>query len=126
MAVEKEKNWLGIIAFTISLVSILIFALTVYVATSFQMTPTTSSQLQLIVGFVGVVGVFLELIAIGLGIGGLFQKSKKSLSVAGISIASATLLVLLGLALIGMATDRRQPPSVTPSPSIHPLGSSST
>ena len=49
---------------------------------------------------------FLDLLAVGLGIAGIFQKTKERITaIIGTIISSATLLITLSLISVGLAMD---------------------
>lgn len=105
---ESNKNSvLGIISFIISLVAgislIGLLAVSVAMESINQGNVEKDTSKSFILGLLLICILFLEFIAFGLGIGGLFQKnSKKLLAILGIVFSSMTVLAFCALVVIGM------------------------
>lgn len=104
--IEKKHSILGIISFSISILSgLTMFALIGY-ATFCEITTEGGINEESTIAIVLGLGMFviggILLVAIGLGIAGLFQKnSKKIFSILGLVLSSATVLATLALILVG-------------------------
>jgi hypothetical protein len=103
---EQKNSGFGISAFGISIVSgifMLIIIVTAGVMGSQPGGVDENSPIAMTVGLAMFFFLFLDMIAVMLGIIGLFQQDRKKLfAVLGIAIASLTILGTLGLMLIGL------------------------
>jgi len=105
--VEKVHSGLGISAFIISVGAGLLMFL-VFVAAGVLETTTPGGMDEesvgaLLVGLAMFGLLFLDLVAIGLGIAALFQKQRKKVfAVLGIIFAVSTIVITLALMVIGL------------------------
>jgi hypothetical protein len=104
---EQTHSGLGIASF---IMSIAICALTfLVIVTAGVMEVTTPGGIgevgTTLVGLLTIGCLFLDFIALGLGIGGLFKKDrKKVLSILGIAFSASTIFLTLTLIFIGLAS----------------------
>lgn len=105
---EPPKNsGLGIASFITSVVSGVLIFVTIVVAGVLQVTTPggvdENSAANIIIGLFIIGFLFAALVAIGLGIGGLFQKERKKIfSILGIIFSSVTLLCTVFVIIIGL------------------------
>jgi len=83
------------------------FAAAAYLKVTGEITPGRN----IVVGFVLFLGWMLELVAAGLGIAGLFDKSsKKGFPIAGLAIGLSVLVTSIAMIMIGIAKARGEFP----------------
>jgi len=105
---EPQKNsGLGLASFITSVVSGVLIFLTIVVAGVLQVTTPggvdENSATNIIIGLFIIGFLFATLVAIGLGIGGLFQKERKKIfSILGIIFSSVTLLCTVFVIIVGL------------------------
>lgn len=101
---QKKQSGLGIASFVMSLVSIISYIITIFVAGALQLEGDISDSGLAIVGlFVILIGL-MNITALILGIVALFMKNrKKSLAVAGIIINVIAIIGIILLMIIGSA-----------------------
>lgn len=101
-----KHSVLGIVSFSLSMIVGALILITFVIAGIMEMrTPDGMDEraLSTIVIGLAIIGLILmDLLAFGIGIGGLFQKnSKKLFAILGIICSALTLLVTLGLIVLG-------------------------
>jgi hypothetical protein len=102
-AVRRHKG-LGISSFIIALICsaflLIVFAIAGFLTSTGKATPGTNT----LVGFGMIFGVFVDLIAIGLGIAGAMDRSsKKVFPVLGLVLGIGIVLLSVALVVIGLA-----------------------
>lgn len=105
---SQKHSGLGITSFITSIVSAIIILITIVVAGVIAATTPggmdEKSATTIIVGLFIIVFLFVTIIALGLGIGGLFKKERKKLfSILGIIFSSVTLICTILVMIIGLA-----------------------
>lgn len=103
---EPKHSALGITSFILSIVVGGLILVTFLIAGVMEMrSPEGMDERALSTVVIGlaIIGLILmELLAFGIGVGGLFQKaSKKLFALLGIIVSSLTLIVTLGLIVLG-------------------------
>ena len=101
-----KHSGLGIASFIISILAGMILFVCVIIAGAMEAsTPggiDEESAGAMIVGLVMFFCFFLEMLAIGIGIGGFFQKDRnKIFAILGIAFSIATCLGIIGLMILG-------------------------
>jgi len=104
---ERKHSGLGIASFVISIITgLMMFMLFVVAGVMETSTPggmDENSMEAMLVGLFLFALLFLDLLAVGLGVAGLFQKERRKLfAVLGLVFAAATIVVALLLVLIGL------------------------
>ena len=104
---EIKHSGIGIASFSTSIVSgICMFLLVVIAGVMESSTPggiDEESAAAVILGLSIIAFLFISLVALGLGIGGVVQKDRKKIfPILGIVFSSVTLLTTLGLILVGL------------------------
>lgn len=103
---EPKHAALGIVSFILSIVVGGLMLVTFVIAGIMEMRAPEGMDEQalstVVIGLVIIGLILMELLALGLGVGGLFQKaSKKLFALLGIIFSSLTLIVTLGLIVLG-------------------------
>ena len=106
MAPQKHSG-LGVASFITSIVSTIFIFMTIVVASVVEITSPggmdESSATAIMVGLFLIAFVFASLIALGLGIGGIFQKERKKIfSVLGMIFSVVTLMCTTFVLIIGI------------------------
>ena len=107
---EQKHSGFGIASFITSIVSGVLLFMTLMIAGVLE--STTPGLLDEESGGAFLIGIFFiiiliaELIALGLGIGGIFQKERKKLySILGTIISAAVIVIMVVLIFLGMALE---------------------
>jgi hypothetical protein len=100
--VRRHKG-LGIASFIIVLFSLVLIFLLFAVAGVLKTQGRSTPEVNMVVGITLFACLFLDLIGVGLGIAGLFDRgAKKAFPVLGIVIGGSVLLLTAALVLIGL------------------------
>lgn len=110
MYVEKKHSGLGIASFIISMavgiLMLLLFAVAGVMETSTPGGIDESSVGAMLVGLFLIGFLFLDVIALGLGIAGLTQSHRNRIfAILGMVFASSTMIITLFLMLLGFAME---------------------
>lgn len=110
MYVEKKHSGLGIASFIISMavgiLMLLLFAVAGVMETSTPGGIDESSAGAMLVGLFLIGLLFLDVIALGLGIAGLTQSHRNRIfAILGMVFASSTMIITLFLMLLGFAME---------------------
>jgi hypothetical protein len=97
---EQKHSRLGFVSFITSIVAGILALLTLGIATILGMSEpaelTTYSESAACVGIIVIVLFLASLVALGLGIGGLFQKNQKKIyAILGIAISAAIIVGMI-------------------------------
>lgn len=108
MQTELRHSGLGISAFVLSVVAGLVLCITTFIAGYMQATTPGGvdqrAAATVLTGLVMMTGMFMALVAGGLGVVGMFQKTRRRLfAVLGTVFSAAQLLLLVALMFIGLA-----------------------
>lgn len=106
-SVERKHSGLGIASFVVSIITgLMMFMLFVVAGVMETSTPggmDENSVEAMLVGLFLFALLFLDLLAAGLGVAGLFQKERRKLfAILGLVFAAATIVITLLLVLIGL------------------------
>lgn len=104
--IEKKHSGIGIASFITSVITgVLMFLLIAGAAVLGAATPgglSSSQPVTVLVGILIIALLFISLVSLGLGIGGLFQKSRKKLfAILGTIFSISICLGTFGLIIIG-------------------------
>ena len=110
LAMEPRHSGIGIASFVVSIIAgIAMFFLTIAAGVIEVSTPGgmhERSPVAIILGLSLLAFWFLSLVALGLGIGGLFQRSRKRLfAILGAVFSAITFMGALLMTLAGLAAD---------------------
>ena len=106
MQTELRHSGLGVSAFVLSLLSGLVLCTTVFIAAYMQATTpggvNQRAASTVLTGLVMLSGMFMALVAGGLGVAGMFQTTRRRLfAVIGAVLSAAQLLLVVALMFIG-------------------------
>ena len=104
----QKHSGLGIASFIISIVTgVLMFLLIAIAGIMESSTPggiDENSAEAALIGFLAIGFLLLDLVAIGLGIGGLVQENRKKVfAILGVSFSGSTIFFTLAIMLLGLA-----------------------
>ena len=104
---EQKNSALGLTSFFISLITgILMFGLIVIAGVIENLSPGAldeETSTAFLVGLLAIFFLFLEIVALGLGIAGLVQKNcKKVFAILGVVFSSGTILITLFVIFLGL------------------------
>ncbi len=102
---QPRHSGVGVASFVLAIVAAVVLMIDIVVIVSMQFhNPRRGRESEMIVGLVILACVVLQLLALGLGIGGLLQRDRKKVfAILGVCFSAVPLLGEACLMLIGLA-----------------------